>query len=151
MNHNEIFLQLSAYVDHELSDAEKAVVVDHLRTCAECRKREHHLVLLKRNIRSAGDFELPYSFASSLARSIHHHEEVDVSWLGIERYAQRFVVGLAVLVLVLIGITSLRQTDESFPVERYVSGLTSDSAASQILTKHGTITRDDVLFAVLEK
>ncbi len=151
MNHEEIHALLSAFIDHEVNASEETFVTEHLTLCAECRQRVNQLVTLKRNVYAAANIELPYSFASSLGRSIHHEEELDVSWVGIEHYAQKFVLGLAMLVLLLVGLTTFRQNDESFPVERYLSGLTSDSAASQILTKRSSVTRDDVLIAALSK
>jgi anti-sigma factor RsiW len=151
MNHQEIRLLLSAFIDDEVTDAERSSVDEHLTQCAECRQQVAQFVTLKTNVRSAGNIELPYAFASRLARSIHHDEEISVSWLGIEHYALRFVFGLAFLVLLLVGITSYNQSDDAVPLERYVSGISSDSAVSQILTKQGTITRDDVMFAVLTK
>ncbi len=151
MNHQEIHLLLSAYIDEELTDAERTIVVKHMRECVDCQSRVDQLVTLKRNVHSAGNIELPFAFASTIARSIHHDEEVAVSWNGIEHYAERFAIGLAFLVLLLVGITSFIQNEDPLPVERYVSGISSDSAVSQILTKQGTITRDDVMFAVLTK
>jgi len=151
MNHREIQLQLSAFIDNELTQSEMSSVAEHLNTCSECRRRVNQLTTLKRSVHAAGNIELPYAFASSLTRSIHHNEQVAVSWLGIEHYARRFVIGLALLVLLLVGLTRYKQNEESLPGERYVSGLTSDTAVSQILTKQGAITRDDVMLAVLTK
>lgn len=144
-------LLLSAFIDDELTDAERSVVVEHLNECADCRQQVAQFGTLKKNVHAAGNMELPYAFASSVARSIHHDQEVAVSWLGIEHYALKYVFGLAFLVLLLVGITSYRQNNADVPLERYVSGISSDSAVSQILTKQGTITRDDVMFAVLTK
>ncbi len=151
MNHEEIQSLLSAFVDHELDASEEATVLEHLKSCADCRKRADQMVTLKNNIREAGNYELPFSFAQSVTRSIHHGEELEVSWDGIEHYVQKFVLGLAALVLLLIGLTTFRQTDEPVPMERYLSGLTSDTAAAQILTKRGSVTRDDVAIAALTR
>ncbi len=151
MNHEQIHLLLSAYVDGELEPSEQSTLAAHLETCSDCRERVRQMLTVKQSVHAAGNFELPYSFASSLVRSIHHEEQKDVSWLGIEHYAGKFVLGLTMLVLFLIGLTTFRQNEEPLPMERYISGLTSDSAASQILTKHGAVTRDDVLIAVLTK
>jgi anti-sigma factor RsiW len=151
MNHNEFHMLLSGYVDDELSVPEKALIIGHLKECADCRDRVSELVVLKRSVHAAADIELPYSFASSLARMIHHDEEVNVSWTGIEHFAGKFVMGLALLVLLFAGLMSARQNEDPFPVERYISGLNADSSASQILTKRGALTRDDIMFAVLTK
>jgi anti-sigma factor RsiW len=151
MNHHELHVLLLVYVDDELSPTEKSVVAAHLMECAECRRRVDELGTLKRNVQAAGDIDLPYSFASSLVRAIHHDDEVNVSWLGIEHFAGKFVIGLALLVILFVGLMSSRQNEEPFPVERYVSGLNADSSASQILAKRGALTRDDVMFAVLTK
>ncbi len=151
MNHQEIRALLSAFVDRELDTAEQTLVAEHLASCSECRLWMDQIVTLKRNVHAAGNYELSYAFASSLARSIHHNEDVEVSWTGIEHYVEKFVLGLAMLVLLLVGLTMFRQNEDVFPMERYVSGLSTDSAASQILTKHGSVTRDDVLIAVLTK
>ncbi len=151
MNHEDLRTLLSAFIDHELDASEEAIVADHLTTCPECRVRVNQLATLGRNIRAAGNYELPFSFASSVARSIHHGEEVDVSWDGIEHYVRKFVLGLAAFVLLLIGLSTIRQSDEPITMERYLSGLTSDTAAAQILTKHGSVTRDDVVVAALTR
>jgi predicted anti-sigma-YlaC factor YlaD len=151
MNHEDFHVLLSAFIDHELEASEEAIVAEHLKSCSDCRMRMNQLTTLKRNIHAAGNYELPYSFASSLARSIHHGEELEVSWYGIEHYVRNFVLGLAMLVLLLIGLTTFRQSEEPLTMERYLSGLTSDSAATQILTKHGSVTRDDVAIAALTR
>jgi hypothetical protein len=151
MNHHEIHLLLSAFIDEELTNADKSVIIGHLKECHDCRQRVNQLKVLKHSVHSAGNIDLPYAFASTIARSIHHDEEIAVSWIDIEHYAQRFAIGLGLLVLLLVGITSYRQNADPLPVERYVSGLSSDSAVSQILTKQGSITREDVMFAVLTK
>ena len=151
MNHQEIHLLLSAFIDNELTDTDRSIVTGHLKGCPDCRLLVNQLKVLKHSVHSAGNFELPYAFASAITRSIHHDEEVAVSWIGIEHYAQRFAIGLGLLVLLLVGITSYRQNADPLPVERYVSGLSSDSAVSQILTKQGSVTREDVMFAVLTK
>jgi anti-sigma factor RsiW len=151
MNHDEMYVLVSAFIDNELSDDDRSVVVDHLKTCVDCNQRINHLVALKHNVHSTGNVELPYAFASTLTRSIHHNEEVTVSWLGIERYALKYVFGLVALVVLLIAVTSYRQDSDPLPVERYISGISSDSADSHILTKQGAITRDDVMFAAFTK
>ena len=151
MNHEEIQSWLSAFVDDELEDPAKAVVAEHIKSCLACRVRVSQLVTLKRNIRAAGNYELPFSFASTVARSVRHGEELEVSWDGIEHFVQKFVVGLAMLVLLLIALTTFRTNEEPVPMERYLSGLASDTAAAQILTKHGTVTRDDVVIAAFTR
>ena len=151
MNHKHMYELLSAYIDRELEPANERCVREHLKTCPECRARMNQMLTLKHSVHAAGNYDLPFAFASELVRSIHHEEQRDVSWLGIEHYAGKFVLGLTMLVLLLIGVTTFRQNEEPLPMERYISGLTSDSAASQILTKRGAVTRDDVLIAVLTK
>lgn len=151
MNHEDIHQLLSAFIDNELTDSEKELITEHLQGCPDCRRRVAQLTTLKRAIHAAGDVELPYSFANMLAHSIHHKDEVTTSWLGIEHFAQRFVFGLAVLVLVLIGLTNYEQREEPLAAEHYSIALMNDSSASQILTKRGTITKEDVLMAVLVK
>lgn len=151
MNHQEMYLLLSPFIDNELTETERSVVVEHLKQCEDCRLRVGQLRTLKRNVHSAGNVELPLAFASMVTNSIHHDEEVAVSWIGIEHFAERFAIGLALLVLLFLGIANFRQNQEPLPVERYAGGLSSDSAAAHILTKQGAITRDDVMFAVLTK
>jgi predicted anti-sigma-YlaC factor YlaD len=151
MTHQEMRLALSAFVDDELPETDRSIVVEHLNGCADCRQWIDRLVTLKRNVHASGDIDFPYAFASTLVRSIHHREEVEGSWLGIEHYALKYALGLALVVLVLVGITSYRQTKDPLPVERYVSGISSDSVDSHILTKQGAITRDDVMFAAFTK
>ncbi len=151
MNHEEIRTMLSAFVDHELNASDEALVAEHLKTCSDCQRWSKQYLALKHNVRAAGNFELPYAFANSVTRSIYHNEEVNGSWVGIEHYVEKFVMGLAMVVLLVVGLTMFRQPDDTLPIERYVSGLTSDSAASQILTKRSSVTRDDLFVAALTK
>ena len=151
MNHNEIRLLLSAFVDGEVTAQERDLVEQHVAGCTECQTQLDQMRTLKHAVHAAGDIELPYSFANEVVRSLHHDEEATVSWTGIEHLAVRFVLGLAVLVLLMVGITSYRQSPDVLPMERYVSGLNPDSAAYSLLTKQGNITRDDVMYAVLTK
>ncbi len=151
MNHDEIRLLLSAYADEEVTDEERRFVEDHVGGCRDCRSQLAQMRTLKRTVHAAGDIELPYSFANEVVRSIHHDDEVNISWNDIEHLAFRFVLGLTVVVLLLVGITSFQQRSDVLPMERYMTGLNPDSAASQLLTKQGSITRDDVMFAVLTK
>ena len=151
MNHDEIRVLLSVYVDAEMTKAEKSVVEDHIHGCADCRRRVKQLRALKRNIHALGNVDVPFAFASSLAHSIDHETELTVSWLGIEHYAQRIAVGLALLVLLLLGVTSYNQRNDPGTVERYVVGLSSDSAGSQMFTKQESLTKDDVMLAVFTR
>jgi anti-sigma factor RsiW len=151
MNHSDFQTLLSSYLDNELRVADKLAVDSHLAGCAECRVRMNHLMIIKNNIRAAGDLDLPYSFANDVLRSIHHNNDVSVSWLGIEHSARKLVLGLAVLVLVMFGLTNALQTDQSLPVEHYADGIVADSGTTQVLTKHSSISNDDVLMAVLTK
>lgn len=151
MRHEEIARLLSSYLDDELTEEERAVVHEHLESCEACSRRLRQLTVLTRNVRSAGNLDLPYAFAHSVLNSIHHEEEEAVSWTGLEHYAQRFVLGLALLILVLLGVTTYKQNNDLLPVERYVSGVSSDSSVSQILLKQGALTKEDVMFAVFTK
>jgi anti-sigma factor RsiW len=151
MNHQETYFALSAFIDNELGEIERRAVADHLESCAECRARVDQLWTLKRNIHSAGNVELPYAFANALTRSIHHREELTVSWLGIEHSARNLVVGLAAVVMLLFGLTSFKQSEESSTTEHISTVLLGDSAASQILNKGGAVSRDDVMLAALSK
>ena len=151
MNHEEMQFLLSAFIDDELTADDRSIVNEHLRDCDDCRRRVDQLITMKNNVRLAENIELPYAFASTLARSIHRDEEVTVSWLGIEHYALKYVFGLALLVLILLGITSYRQNEDLLPVEHYMSGIGSDSAVSPLLTKQGAISTEDVMLAALTK
>ena len=151
MNHQEIYISLSAFIDDELGEIERNAISDHLTSCADCRVRAEQLRTLKRNIYAAGNVELPYAFAGDLTRSIHHTEELTVSWLGIEHSARNLVFGLAAVVVLLFGLTSFIQTEESSSTEHISTVLLGDSAASQILNKGGAVSRDDVMLAALSK
>jgi anti-sigma factor RsiW len=151
MNHEEIRLLLSAYVDEEVNEQERTVVEQHIAGCRDCRAQLEQMRAVKMAVHAAGDVELPFAFANEVARSIHHDDEVKISWADIEHLAVRFVLGLSFLVLLLLGVTSYQQRTDVLPMERYVSGVNPDSAMSQLLTKQGAITRDDVMFAVLTR
>lgn len=151
MNHIDIRALLSCFIDDEVSESERLIVTAHLDSCSECRNTMNELMTIKRNVLRAGDFELPYGFAHSLLRSIQRKHDVTMSWLGIEQSALRLVFGLAVVVLMIVGLTSFRQNEESSSAEHYVNGFGADTGSTEVLMKRNSISNDDVLIAVLTK
>jgi anti-sigma factor RsiW len=151
MNHNDIRALLSSFIDDEVSESERLTVKAHLDSCPECKITVTQLMTIKRNVHTAGDFDLPYGFAHVLIRSIHHKQDVSMSWLGIEQSAQRLVFGLAIVVLMIVGLTSFKKSEEPSSAEHYVNGLVADTGSTEVLMKRNSISNDDVLIAVLTK
>ena len=151
MNHDDMRALLSSFIDEEVSESDRLTVTAHLNSCPECRTIMNELMTIKHNVHTAGDIDLPYGFAHSLTRSLHHKQDVMKSWLGIEQSAQRLVFGLAVVVLIIVGLTSFIQNEEASSVEHYANEFVSDSGSTAVLMKRGSISNDDVLIAVLTK
>lgn len=151
MNHNDMRVLLSSFIDEEVSESDRLIVTAHLASCPDCKNTMNEMMTIKRSVHTAGDYDLPYGFAHSLTRSLHHKQDVALSWLGIEQSAQRLVFGLAVVVLMIVGLTSFKQNEETSSAEHYVNGLVADTGSTEMLMKRSSISNEDVLIAVLTK
>ena len=71
MNHDEYKEQLSAFLDGELTDAERDDVLAHLETCAACRSYLAELTALHDALGDMEDVDVPEGFADGVIARLH--------------------------------------------------------------------------------
>lgn len=151
MNHTTMHQYLSAYVDHELGEAEAKALSEHLSGCTSCQQRMKDMESIRLTIKDAATANLPDNFAYSVLRSVRQEQQESVVWLGTERLARNVVVALCILVFAVVAFGSFLKPAQTFGVDRYLSGEPSDSAAHAVLGSQQAISKEDVMIAALTK
>ncbi len=151
MSHKQFQRLLSLYLDNEVSAEETLQIERHLEACDECKQRLQVFHAVKAHIHSGGNFELPGSFAQSVARRIRQEQEGSVRWLGPEIFARRLVLGLFIIVMCLVGLGSFFQPEQTVTMDRYLRAEHQDSVSLQVLTPQSEISKDDILYAAMSK
>jgi anti-sigma factor RsiW len=151
MKHHDFWLLISPYVDGELPPKVRFEVENHISLCAQCRRHVAELELLGEDIKRSADISLRQNFAWDVLRTVRKKEESTKTWNPILFVARRTVVALAIVVLVLLGLTSFNAGRSSISVEQYLAGEVSSSAESQILFNRDEISKEDVLMAAVSR
>lgn len=146
MNHKTLQQLLSAYADGELTSEESALVRDHLQHCAECARSLHEIHLIRADLRSVAQVELRPTFAQQVLRTLQQEEQYG-GWGTVELFARRLVFALVVIVFFVVGIGSLGGSEDVIVLEPYLSGVSTDSVTTRVLTT-GEISKEDLLLAV---
>jgi predicted anti-sigma-YlaC factor YlaD len=151
MRHKEIQLLMSSYLDGEVSESEKLMLLEHLDVCAECRQFVKDAGEMREEIRTFGGVELSYAFAERIAHLASKSNEQAKDWLSIEPLARNTFLVIAVIVLVMFLLTSFNKGVPPGVTEVLINGSDKDSAATQVLLHPGYLSKNDLLFAVMTK
>jgi anti-sigma factor RsiW len=151
MNHKEIQLFMSSYLDGEIRDSEELMVLKHLDVCSECRQFVKNGREIREEIRALGEVDLPYAFAAHLSHSIERRDEQVKEWLGVEPLARNTFFVLAIVVLVIFMFTSFIGSPSGFTRDQLLSGYSIDSVSTRILLQQDDISKSDLLYAVMTK
>ena len=149
MNHNDLQMLLSSYLDGEVDDAEKAKVLSHLDTCAECRQLSEYFKQSHEAIQAIDEIELPYDFAIRTARLAEKGDEQVEEWLGVEPLARNTFFAIAVAVLMIFLLTSSNNGVSPGIAEVLIEGSDGDALATQVLLQGGDLSKNDLLYAVM--
>jgi anti-sigma factor RsiW len=151
MNHNDLQMLLSSSLDGEVNDADKAKVLSHLGTCAECRQFVEHTKQMREAIRALGEIELPYDFVDRTARLAERGDEQVEEWLGVEPLARNTFFVIALTVFMMFLFTSFNSGTSLGITEVFIEGSEGDSVATQVLLQTGDFSKNDLLYAVMTK
>jgi hypothetical protein len=106
---------------------------------------------IKFQIHSAADVSLPDNFAYSVLRAARYERENSLVWLGAEQFARNVVFGLTLVVIILVGLGTLLQSEPALRVDRYLAGEPTDSLTRRVMENQGEISKEDVVLAALTK
>ncbi|MFO8056319.1 MAG: anti-sigma factor [bacterium] len=123
MGCKEIRDNMSAYLDHELGEAEYVVIKQHLAQCPACRSQHDKLILTKRSLKKLPECPAPEGFLFRLQEKI---EKQEASWWkkagwslenALDAVPLRIMTGVAGVVLlvavILAGVDAYRVPDQS--------------------------------------
>ncbi len=151
MSHKKMQLLMSSYVDGEIKEDEEQKVLEHLNACSECRQFVKNVGEIREEIRALGGVELSYAFSERIAHLVKKNDEQTRDWLGVEPLARNTFIAIAVAVFVMFLITSFNKGTYPSIAEVLIDGTNGDSAATQILLQPGSLSKSDLLYAVMAK
>jgi predicted anti-sigma-YlaC factor YlaD len=151
MNHKRLQLLVSSYLDGEVNDTEKAIVISHLKGCFECRQFIEHATLMHEEIGALNKFQLTSSFTARILYAVKKRDERTVEWLGIEPLARNTFILLAGFVLLIFFFTKFNSDTPSSMNDQLLNRITSNSISTNVLLQHGNLSKSDLLYAVMSK
>lgn len=151
MNHDELRILISSFVDGEVTDEEKKDVLTHLEVCSGCRIFLTQMKQLHAEIRNIDPIELQNTFAENVTHMAMRQDEQTAEWFGIEPLARNTFLALTVVVLILFILTSSNNDTNRITGDQLLGGNTNDSIATQVLLQQDDISKNDLLYAVLRK
>jgi predicted anti-sigma-YlaC factor YlaD len=151
MNHNQLMMLVSSYLDGELNDSDSVVVKEHLESCSVCRQFQEAALQVQKEVRSVDKDLVSSFFPARVMHSVQKRDQQSVEWLDIEPLARRTVWALAAVVMILFILTSFKNSSNAGFSEPFLSGVSADSSAAQVLLQQESITKNDLLYAVMTK
>jgi anti-sigma factor RsiW len=151
MNHEELRMLLSSYLDGEVNDIDKTKVISHIETCDECQQFIEHTKQIREAVQAIGGIELPFDFAARTSRLTERRNEQAEEWLGVEPLARNTFFAIAVSVLMIFLLTNINKDVSASITEVLINGSDGDSIATQVLLQPGTLSKNDLLYAVMTK
>jgi predicted anti-sigma-YlaC factor YlaD len=151
MNHKKLQLLVSSYLDGEVNESEKAIVLSHLEVCSECRRFMKHARFIREEMSALGEIKLENSFASRVAYSVERRDEQTMEWLGIEPLARNAFIMLAGFVLIMFFIMRFDNNTTSTMNDQLLNRITSNSVSTHVLLQQENLSKSDLLYAVMTK
>jgi predicted anti-sigma-YlaC factor YlaD len=150
MNHDELRILISSFVDGEVTDEEKKDVLAHLEVCSECRIFLKQMKQLHAEIRNIDPIELPNAFTENVTHLAMQQDEQTAEWFGIEPLARNTFLALTVVVLILFFLTSSNNGTNRITSDQLLGGNTTDSIATQVLLQQDDVSKSDLLYAAFK-
>jgi len=151
MNHHELRELLSAYRDGEAAKNERSLLEEHLVHCEECARLMHGWAELGSKMKSIEGVQLPVGFSRRVLNNIRQEEEDTSFWMPVEALARKTVLGLSMAVILLVVFMLVTEPAQPVIIESYLSGEVQDGNAPSSLLQRESISKDDVLLAVMTK
>jgi hypothetical protein len=141
MHHDEWKPLLYSYIRYELNPDEEQSVREHLVACAVCSQELLQLQRMHQFIEMQRPYVVSPWFSTRLMARIQDEERS--IWSGVENLSKRFLVGFALLVLLLVGVSIIQKEE---PVSLYNYFAQSSSPTEQnVLTGDKELSREDIL------
>jgi anti-sigma factor RsiW len=151
MRHRKLQLLVSTYLDGEIAEADKTIVLSHVKTCPKCRHFIGEAKIMREALKALGVLELPRTFASQVAYAVEQREERSEEWLGIAPLARNTFYALAVVVLLIFSISLFSNGTEIGSGDQFISAISGESASVRVLLQQEDLSRNDMLYAAVIK
>jgi anti-sigma factor RsiW len=151
MNHNEQQLLVSSYLDGDIKNDDRAIVLSHLDDCAECRLFMDHAKQIREAVRAMDEIELSHSFAAQTVRLAERGDDQVEEWLGVEPLARNTFFAIAITVFLIFFLTSYNNGTSPGITEVLIEASEGESVATQVLLQPGDFSKNDLLYAVMTK
>ncbi len=139
MHNDELRQLLHGYVCGELTSEELQRVNEHLPSCASCSEDVSELRRMQLMFEAREPYTLSPRFSTKLMARIQAEEANS----QVESFSRSFVIGFALLVLLLIG-SSLLQREELVSFYSYF-GQASSPTGQTVLSGGTELSREDIL------
>ena len=151
MNHKKLQVLVSSYLDGEVDDSEKTIVLSHLEQCPDCRAFIQQAKRIREEICALGEVKLTNSFTARVTYSVERRDEQTVEWLGIEPSARNTFILLAGVVLIMFLLTSFNNNTVTAMDDQLLNRIVPYSVSTHVLLQKENLSRSDVLYAVMTK
>ena len=151
MNHRKIQILVSSFVDGEVDEKDAATVLQHLKECQQCSRLAVQIKCMHEDIRSVADTDLQINFPSRVLHSIEVREETVEEWMGIEPLARNAFIALAVFVVIMLSASYLSDRTEQRFGDQFIGSISGESVSMKVLFQQDDISKDDVLYAAVNK
>ena len=151
MNHKELRLLVSSYLDGEVNDIDKETVLSHIKSCPVCHEFVKLANKIRKEIRALDEVDLQYGFAAHVAHSVERREEQIEAWLGVEPLARNTFFALAIVVLIIFMFANFIGSSSGFTGDQLLSGYSADSVSTRVLLQQDRLSKSDLLYAVITK
>jgi predicted anti-sigma-YlaC factor YlaD len=151
MNHRKMQLLVSSFIDGEVSEKERIIVRDHIKTCAECREFVNEINEVRKRIKSIAGPDLLPGFSAHVRNLSIQEDLQSEQWLGIEHLARNTVFAIAVVIIGLFIVVDYKTEPSAGISEALIDGSGSDSLAAQVLLNSNELSKNDLLYAVMTK
>lgn len=158
MKHNKLKKMVSSFIDDELNENEKHIVINHLKSCPECKDFIRKSAEVHKILNSIERVKLYPGFSNHIVKLID--EEIDnfEKWIAVERLARNAFVTIAIIIIALFFVISydssnIKDVNDPFTfTSKYISTNTkSDSVMVKMMFGTQDISKDDIMYAVLTK
>jgi anti-sigma factor RsiW len=151
MKHKKLQLLVSSYVDNEIDDKDRSIVLTHVKECPECARFAERAKRIHDDIRAVADIDPQNSFTKQIMRLIDAREERTEEWMGIEPLARNTFIALAAFVLIVLSVSFFSNRSDVITSDQFITTMSGDSASMNVLFQQKDLSKDDVLYAAVNK
>lgn len=149
--------RLEGFLEEELGAGEVEAFRSHGQICPQCHELLEDAKFARHVTRTAfpqDEWVASPHFFSRLWQSIENEQSQGFSWLGIRDLAIRFVMGVAMIMVILIGIEILsipRLNENQLAIENYMEAPGAPDSFRDVIIGDLSANRDQLLQNLLQR